>query len=112
MLGMAEDTHSGAPHVRFQPGGAMTRVKVNREMTGEEAAEQISHIALGVATGELLIEGDDGSFEFHPGSPMELSIKGEESKEDGKLVIELCWRSQLRILGLPPVKNLAGRGGS
>jgi amphi-Trp domain-containing protein len=90
----------------------MTRVKLNREMTAEEAAEQISHIALGVATGELMIDGEDTSFEFHPGSPMELSIKGEESREEGKLVIELSWRAHLRILGLSPVENLATRGGS
>jgi amphi-Trp domain-containing protein len=90
----------------------MTRVKLNQAMSAEEAAEQLSHIALGIATGEIQLEADDRSIEFHPGSPMELFIKGEENGEEGKLIVEMSWKTNLRIMGAPPLQAPANRGGS
>ncbi len=76
-----------------------SRVRVMNEMSAEEAAELISHIALGIATGEIWIEGDDSDESLHPGRSIAVDIKGGEGREQGKLNIDIKWKTNLRIMG-------------
>jgi amphi-Trp domain-containing protein len=78
------------------------QVKTRHEVTAEEAAEQLSHVALGIATGEVWIDDDARRHALHPGSFVKVAIKGSENKDEGKLVIELSWKNNLRIYGSLP----------
>jgi amphi-Trp domain-containing protein len=81
--------------------GKPNAVKSRDEVTAEEAAEKLSHVALGIATGEIWIEGDEHGRSLHPGSRVKIEMKGSEDRDEGKLVIELSWKNGLRIFGRP-----------
>jgi amphi-Trp domain-containing protein len=82
-----------------------TRIKLSHEMSAEEVAELISHIALGVATGEVWLENEDQAQPLHPASPVLVEIKGAETKDEGKLTIQVSWRPHLRIYGAAPYSS-------
>jgi amphi-Trp domain-containing protein len=81
---------------------AATRIKIAHEMTAEEAAELISQIALGVSTGEVWLETEETAQPFHPASPVQIEIKGAETRDEGKLTIQVTWKPHLRIYGAAP----------
>jgi amphi-Trp domain-containing protein len=92
-------------------GGTTMKFRTSDELTAEEAAERLSQLALGFATGELWVKGEPEQEPLHPDSPIKLDIKGEEDNEDGKLVIELSWKTSLRIHSFPPLREPARKGG-
>jgi amphi-Trp domain-containing protein len=77
----------------------LSEVKMRNEVSAEEAAEQLSHLALGLATGEIWIDDEARRYTLHPGSMIKVEMKGSEDREDGKLVIQLSWKHKLRIGG-------------
>jgi amphi-Trp domain-containing protein len=79
----------------------LSQIKTSHEVTAEEAAEQLSHVALGIATGEIWIDDQDRRHALHPGDAVKVEIKGSEDRDEGKLVIELSWKNNLRIFGAP-----------
>jgi amphi-Trp domain-containing protein len=79
-----------------------TRIKLSHEMTAEEAAELLSQIALGVSTGEVWLENEEQTQPLHPASHVLVEIKGAETKEEGKVTIQVIWKPHLRIYGAAP----------
>lgn len=86
------------------------KFRTNDELTSEEAAERLSQLALGFATGEIWLNGESEE-PMHPDSPVQIQIKGDEDNEDGRLVIELSWKTSLRIHSFPPQREPARKGG-
>lgn len=75
------------------------QVKSRQESDSVEVAEQLSHLALGIAVGDVRIETEDGQHSLHPGHMVRMEIKGGEDRDEGKLVVELSWKTSLRIQG-------------
>ena len=77
----------------------MPSIKFKQDLSAEEAAEAISDLALGLATGDLKLESGVKSREFHPSRDVKMEIKSSENEKGGKLTIEVEWKSALRISG-------------
>ncbi len=69
----------------------MSTGKLRKTLSPERAAESISSIALGLATGRIRLGKD---FSTKPAGPVELSVKGRESRKGGKVTIEVSWKSK------------------
>ena len=69
----------------------MSTGKLRRTLSPERAAESISSIALGLATGRIRL---GKGFSARPAGPVELRVKGKESPRGGKVTIEVCWRTE------------------
>ena len=68
-------------------------------VTRGEAAKRVSTIALGLTAGSIEVGYGDAIADLNPGSPLRLRIRGEESKSEGRLVIEMVWTPPLKITG-------------
>ncbi|MCI0437580.1 MAG: amphi-Trp domain-containing protein [Chloroflexi bacterium] len=75
----------------------MAATKLKRTITAEEAAEIISEVALGLSTGDLWIESNGKRIRLHPSRSVKLDLKSEEGTREGKLTIEVSWKTGLRI---------------
>ena len=65
--------------------------KLSKTLSPERAAESISTIALGLATGRIRL-GED--FSARPAGPVELRVKGKQSPQGGKVTIEVSWSAK------------------
>lgn len=77
----------------------LSEFKRAKGISAAEAAEQISQIALGMVTGEVHIRNGGAPSLLHPGPVVNVELKGKEDKDEGKISIEISWRTHLRIQG-------------
>ena len=69
----------------------MATAKLKRTLSPEKAAECISAIALGLATGSIRL---GKGFSTRPTRSVELDVKGNESSRGGKVTIEISWKAR------------------
>jgi len=73
------------------------RIKSKLVTTPEQAAEQISELALGLAHRELTIGEGENRYRISPGDVVKIQLKGKEDAKEGKLTIEVTWKPDLII---------------
>ncbi len=78
----------------------MAGAKLKKILSPEKAAESISSIALGLATGKIKFGKD---FSTRPKRAVKLEVTGKESGGAGKLTIEVSWEADDDKNGSRPV---------
>lgn len=79
----------------------MAGAKLKRVLSPEKAAESISAIALGLATGKIKF---GKGFSTRPKKAVKLQVTGKESTDGGgKVTIEVSWKADADENGARPV---------
>ncbi len=78
----------------------MAGAKLKRILSPEKAAESISAIALGLATGKIKF---GKGFSTKPKRAVKLEVRGKESSGGGKVTIEVSWKADADENGSRPV---------
>ena len=78
----------------------MAAAKLKRILSPEKAAESISAIALGLATGKIKF---GKGFSTRPKRAVKLEVTGKESGGAGKVTIEVSWKADDDKNGSRPV---------
>ena len=78
----------------------MADAKLKRILSPEKAAESISSIALGLATGKIKF---GKGFSTKPKRAVKLEVTGKESGGGGKVTIEVSWKADEDKNGSKPV---------
>jgi len=78
---------------------AAPTVRTMQSLSAQHAAEKLSELSLGIATGEIAIGDGENLVKLHPAGEVRLAFEGSEDGRAGRLTIELAWKPSLRIAG-------------
>ena len=76
------------------------KLKADLDLPTADAAERLSAIALGLATGEVGLAAAGRSHLLRPGPDVRMELDASQDEHDGNLTIGLLWKSSLGY-GLP-----------
>ena len=85
------------------------KVKAELDLPAADAAERLSAIALGLATGEVGLAAAGRSHLLRPGPDVRMQLDASQDDHDGKLTIALIWKSYLGY-ALPEWMEQSTRG--
>ena len=84
-------------------------LKTELDLPAADAAERLSAIALGLATGEVGLGAAGESHLLRPGPDVRMELDASQDGRDGKLNIALAWKSHFGY-SLPEWLEQSGRG--
>ena len=85
------------------------KLRAELDLPATDAAERLSAIALGLASGEVGLATAGRSHLLRPGPDVRMELDASQGEHDGRLTIGLIWKSHLGY-GLPEWLEQSSRG--